>query len=134
MNKFSLVVNSNVSVILNPNEDEQLAMNRTSASSRRSPHTGRVVSGPRSRRTSLHFGPANSSIANASAGRDLTDPLAEILHQLSGGRRGGAQSSQLQQLQMQIQMERHQVKIFIIQIYYYYMTSNYLISIRCFSP
>lgn len=104
-------------MILNPNEDEQLAMNRISTSSRRSPHTGRVISGPRSRRTSLHFGGAgNSSTANAGPGHDLTDPLAEILQQLSGGRRGGPQSSQLQQLQMQIQMERHQVKRLIILI------------------
>lgn len=39
------------------------------------------------------------------------DPIAELLSQLSGVRRGGPPTSQLQQLQMQMQLDRQQVTV-----------------------
>lgn len=66
---------------------------------------GRALGGTRSRRSNMHF----SSSALSPSGRESVDPIAELLSQLSGVRRGAPQPSQLQQLQMQIQLERQQV-------------------------
>lgn len=103
---------------------------------RRIPHAGRALGGPRSRRANMHFsstsglsalspsGGGNGGVGSGSTiggtgigatanigGRDSVDPIAELLSQLSGVRRGVPQPSQLQQLQMQIQLERQQVTV-----------------------
>lgn len=69
------------------------------------------MGGPRSRRSNMHFSSAGALSALSPAGRDSVDPIAELLSQLSGVRRGAPQPSQLQQLQMQIQLERQQVTV-----------------------
>lgn len=77
---------------------------------RRIPHPSRGVSGPRPRRSNMHF---SSSGGLSPSSREGIDPIAELLSQLSGVRRSGSstgQSSQLQQLQMQLQLERQQVR------------------------
>lgn len=51
----------------------------------------------------------------------VVDPIAELLSQLSGVRRGAGQPgtpSQLQQLQMQLQLERQQATVRPITDYY----------------
>lgn len=81
---------------------------------RRIPHTGRTLGGPRSRRSNLqqHFSTLGGTLSNLSpSGRESIDPIAELLQQLSGVRRGAPQPQQLQQLQMQIQLERQQVSV-----------------------
>ncbi|XP_053969689.1 E3 ubiquitin-protein ligase Kcmf1 [Anastrepha ludens] len=70
---------------------------------------GRTLGGPRARRSNMHFTSASGLSALSPSGRESVDPIAELLSQLSGVRRGGPQTSQLQQLQMQIQLERQQV-------------------------
>ncbi|XP_076678074.1 E3 ubiquitin-protein ligase KCMF1 isoform X2 [Andrena cerasifolii] len=78
--------------------------------SRRIPHPSRGVCGPRPRSSSGGLSPSS---------RDGIDPIAELLSQLSGVRRGGgggtgqssSTPSQLQQLQMQLQLERQQVRV-----------------------
>jgi E3 ubiquitin-protein ligase KCMF1 len=75
-------------------------------------HTGRALGGPRSRRSNMHFSASGGGLSALSpSGREPVDPIAELLQQLSGGRRGAPQQSQLQQLQMQIQLERQQVSV-----------------------
>lgn len=69
----------------------------------------RTLGGPRPRRSNMHFSSSSGLSALSPSGRDSVDPIAELLSQLSGVRRGGPQTSQLQQLQMQIQLERQQV-------------------------
>ncbi|XP_055923300.1 E3 ubiquitin-protein ligase Kcmf1 isoform X2 [Eupeodes corollae] len=72
---------------------------------------GRTLGGPRSRRSNMLVNSSSGLSALSPSGRDSVDPIAELLSQLSGVRRGGgsgSQSSQLQQLQMQIQLERQQ--------------------------
>lgn len=65
----------------------------------------------------MHFSSAGALSALSPAGaRGGDDPIAELLSQLSGVRRGQPQPSQLQQLQMQIQLERQQVTVNIIEI------------------
>lgn len=77
---------------------------------RRMPHSGRALGGPRSRRSNMQFSSSGGGLSTLSpSGRESVDPIAELLQQLSGVRRGAPQPSQLQQLQMQIQMERQQV-------------------------
>lgn len=77
---------------------------------RRIPHSGRALGGPRSRRSNMHFSSSGGGLSGShESGRESVDPIAELLQQLSGVRRGAPQPSQLQQLQMQIQMERQQV-------------------------
>lgn len=79
---------------------------------RRIPHSARALSGSRSRRSNMHFN--NTTLPTVSpSGRDSVDPIAELLQQLSGARRGIPQPSQLQQLQMQIQLERQQVTVIL---------------------
>lgn len=64
----------------------------------------------------MHF---SSSGGLSPSSRDGIDPIAELLSQLSGVRRGGgggtgqssSTPSQLQQLQMQLQLERQQVRV-----------------------
>ncbi|XP_037303382.1 E3 ubiquitin-protein ligase KCMF1 isoform X2 [Manduca sexta] len=78
---------------------------------RRMPHSGRGVS--RARRTNMQFSTGGGGISSLSpSSRDaVVDPIAELLSQLSGVRRGAGQPgtpSQLQQLQMQLQLERQQ--------------------------
>lgn len=71
---------------------------------------GRTIGGvPRARRSNMHFSSSSGLSALSPSGRESVDPIAELLSQLSGVRRGGPPTSQLQQLQMQIQMERQQV-------------------------
>ncbi|XP_036334801.1 E3 ubiquitin-protein ligase Kcmf1 isoform X1 [Rhagoletis pomonella] len=70
---------------------------------------GRTLGGPRARRSNMHFSSSSGLSALSPSGRESVDPIAELLSQLSGVRRGGPQTSQLQQLQMQIQLERQQV-------------------------
>lgn len=77
------------------------------------PHSGRALGGPRSRRSNMHLSSASGLSAISPSGRDSVDPIAELLSQLSGVRRGAPQPSQLQQLQMQIQLERQQVSVCI---------------------
>lgn len=74
---------------------------------RRMPHTNRALGGPRSRRSNMQFSQSNHA-GLSPPGRDSVDPIAELLSQLSGVRRGNPQPSQLQQFQMQIQLERQQ--------------------------
>lgn len=59
----------------------------------------------------MHFSSSGGLSALSPSGRDSVDPIAELLSQLSGVRRGAPQPSQLQQLQMQIQLERQQVSV-----------------------
>ena len=54
-------------------------------------------------------GGGGSSGSGTSSLRESVDPIAELLSQLSGVRRAGTTSSQLQQLQVQLQLERQQV-------------------------
>uniref|UniRef100_A0A0K8TRY1 RING-type E3 ubiquitin transferase n=1 Tax=Tabanus bromius TaxID=304241 RepID=A0A0K8TRY1_TABBR len=70
---------------------------------------GRALPGPRSRRSNMHFSSSSGLSALSPSGRESVDPIAELLSQLSGVRRGAPQPTQLQQLQMQIQLERQQV-------------------------
>lgn len=84
---------------------------------RRIPHSGRALGGPRSRRSNMQFSSSGGGLSTLSpSGRESVDPIAELLQQLSGVRRGAPQPSQLQQLQMQIQMERQQVTVCSNQI------------------
>lgn len=79
---------------------------------RRIPHSGRTLGGPRSRRSNMQFSSSGGGLSTLlPSGRESVDPIAELLQQLSGVRRGAPQPSQLQQLQMQIQMERQQVSV-----------------------
>ncbi|XP_053615715.1 E3 ubiquitin-protein ligase Kcmf1 isoform X2 [Plodia interpunctella] len=77
---------------------------------RRMPHSGRGVSRPR--RTNMQFSTSGGIASLSPSSRDaVVDPIAELLSQLSGVRRGPGQPgtpSQLQQLQMQLQLERQQ--------------------------
>ncbi|KAM3961123.1 LOW QUALITY PROTEIN: potassium channel modulatory factor 1 [Aphomia sociella] len=77
---------------------------------RRMPHSGRGVS--RARRTNMQFSTSGGISSLSPSSRDaVVDPIAELLSQLSGVRRGPGQPgtpSQLQQLQMQLQLERQQ--------------------------
>ncbi|KAJ8709159.1 hypothetical protein PYW07_008985 [Mythimna separata] len=77
---------------------------------RRMPHSGRGVS--RARRTNMQFSTGGGISSLSPSSRDaVVDPIAELLSQLSGVRRGAGQPgtpSQLQQLQMQLQLERQQ--------------------------
>lgn len=75
------------------------------------PHSGRALGGPRSRRSNMHLSSSSGLSALSPSGRESVDPIAELLSQLSGVRRGAPQPSQLQQLQMQIQLERQQVSV-----------------------
>lgn len=74
---------------------------------------GRTLGGPRTRRSNMHFSSSSGLSALSPSGRESVDPIAELLSQLSGVRRGGPPTSQLQQLQMQIQLERQQVTAII---------------------
>ncbi|XP_026332172.1 E3 ubiquitin-protein ligase KCMF1 isoform X2 [Hyposmocoma kahamanoa] len=77
---------------------------------RRMPHSNRGVS--RARRTNMQFSTGGGISSLSPSSRDaVVDPIAELLSQLSGVRRGAGQPgtpSQLQQLQMQLQLERQQ--------------------------
>lgn len=73
--------------------------------------SGRTLGGPRSRRSNMHFSSSGGISALSPSGRESVDPIAELLSQLSGVRRGAPQSSQLQQLHMQIQLERQHVSV-----------------------
>ncbi|CAH2054539.1 unnamed protein product, partial [Iphiclides podalirius] len=77
---------------------------------RRMPPSGRGVS--RARRTNMQFSTSGGISSLSPSSRDaVVDPIAELLSQLSGVRRGAGQPgtpSQLQQLQMQLQLERQQ--------------------------
>lgn len=82
---------------------------------RRIPHPGRGVSGPRTRRTNMHFQSAGAALSGlTTSNRDTMDPIAELLSQLSSvrSRAAAAQSvsSQLQQLEMQLQSTRQQLE------------------------
>lgn len=72
----------------------------------------------------MHFSSSSGLSALSPSGRESVDPIAELLSQLSGVRRGGPQTSQLQQLQMQIQLERQQVTVcnfeFLMFIHMYF--------------
>lgn len=71
--------------------------------------TGRGVT--RARRTNMHFSSGGGISSLSPSSRDaVVDPIAELLSQLSGVRRGAQPTtpSQLQQLQMQLQLERQQ--------------------------
>lgn len=67
------------------------------------------TSGPRGRRAQTHFNAVGGPTGSSPSSRDSTDPLVEILAQLSGVRRAGGASSnqspasQLHQLQMHLQ-------------------------------
>ncbi|XP_033232623.1 E3 ubiquitin-protein ligase Kcmf1 isoform X3 [Drosophila pseudoobscura] len=69
---------------------------------------GRTLGGPRTRRSNMHFSSSSGLSALSPSGRESVDPIAELLSQLSGVRRGGPPTSQLQQLQMQMQLDRQQ--------------------------
>ncbi|XP_049886165.1 E3 ubiquitin-protein ligase Kcmf1 isoform X2 [Pectinophora gossypiella] len=77
---------------------------------RRIPHTGRGLG--RGRRANMQFSTGGGISSLSPSSRDaVVDPIAELLSQLSGVRRGPGQPgtpSQLQQLQMQLQLERQQ--------------------------
>ncbi|XP_045778875.1 E3 ubiquitin-protein ligase Kcmf1 [Maniola jurtina] len=76
---------------------------------RRMPPTGRGVT--RARRTNMHFSTSGGISSLSPSARDaVVDPIAELLSQLSGVRRGAQPGtpSQLQQLQIQLQLERQQ--------------------------
>ncbi|XP_064549980.1 E3 ubiquitin-protein ligase Kcmf1 [Drosophila montana] len=70
---------------------------------------GRTLGGPRTRRSNMHFSSSSGLSALSPSGRESVDPIAELLSQLSGVRRGVPPTSQLQQLQMQMQMDRQQL-------------------------
>lgn len=89
---------------------------------RRMPHTGRALGGPRPRRSNMHLSSSSGLSALSPSGRESVDPIAELLSQLSGVRRGNPPPSQLQQLQMQIQLERQQVSVSCT--YYTYVSIN----------
>lgn len=72
---------------------------------------GRTLGGPRTRRSNMHFSSSSGLSALSPSGRESVDPIAELLSQLSGVRRGGPPTSQLQQLQMQMQMDRQQATV-----------------------
>jgi len=72
---------------------------------------GRTLGGPRTRRSNMHFSSSSGLSALSPSGRESVDPIAELLSQLSGVRRGGPPTSQLQQLQMQMQLDRQQVTV-----------------------
>lgn len=92
---------------------------------RRIPHSGRTLGGARSRRSNMHFSSSGGGLSTLSpSGRESVDPIAELLQQLSGVRRGAPQPSQLQQLQMQIQLERQQVSVSFWQYFTLNMTST----------
>lgn len=74
---------------------------------------GRTLGGPRTRRSNMHFSSSSGLSALSPSGRESVDPIAELLSQLSGVRRGGPPTSQLQQLQMQMQMDRQQATVSI---------------------
>ncbi|XP_068619711.1 E3 ubiquitin-protein ligase Kcmf1 isoform X3 [Battus philenor] len=80
---------------------------------RRIPASGRGVS--RARRTNMQFSTSGGISSLSPSSRDaVVDPIAELLSQLSGVRRGAGQPgtpSQLQQLQMQLQLERQQATV-----------------------
>lgn len=78
--------------------------------------SSRVLGGPRTRRSNMHFSSSGGISALSPSGRDSVDPIAELLSQLSGVRRGAPQPSQLQQLQMQIQLERQHVSVSISRL------------------
>lgn len=99
---------------LTPLHDEPSAI-RHGGGVRRIP--GRTLGGPRARRSNMHFSSSSGLSALSPSGRESVDPIAELLSQLSGVRRGGPPTSQLQQLQMQIQLERQQVTAIINSIY-----------------
>lgn len=66
------------------------------------------ASGPRGRRSQTHYSGVTGASSSSPSARDSTDPLVEILAQLSGVRRPGgglnqSPASQLHQLQMQLQ-------------------------------
>lgn len=66
------------------------------------------ATGPRGRRSQPHFGAVGGPTNLSPSSRDSTDPLVEVLAQLSGVRRAGGASaqspaSQLHQLQMHLQ-------------------------------
>ncbi|XP_034836222.1 E3 ubiquitin-protein ligase Kcmf1 isoform X1 [Maniola hyperantus] len=76
---------------------------------RRMPPSGRGVT--RARRTNMHFSTSGGISSLSPSARDaVVDPIAELLSQLSGVRRGAQPGtpSQLQQLQIQLQLERQQ--------------------------
>ncbi|XP_045454828.1 E3 ubiquitin-protein ligase Kcmf1 [Melitaea cinxia] len=76
---------------------------------RRMPPSGRGVS--RTRRANMQFSTSGGIASLSPSSRDaVVDPIAELLSQLSGVRRGAQPGtpSQLQQLQMQLQLERQQ--------------------------
>ncbi|CAH2095310.1 unnamed protein product [Euphydryas editha] len=76
---------------------------------RRMPPSGRGVS--RARRNNMQFSTSGGISSLSPSSRDaVVDPIAELLSQLSGVRRGAQPGtpSQLQQLQMQLQLERQQ--------------------------
>ncbi|XP_041371312.1 E3 ubiquitin-protein ligase KCMF1-like isoform X2 [Gigantopelta aegis] len=82
---------------------------------RRIPHSGRGVSGSRTRRANMHFASTGTTLTGLSpSGRETMDPIAELLSQLSSvrSRAAAAQSvsSQLQQLEMQLQSTRQQLE------------------------
>lgn len=72
---------------------------------------GRTLGGPRTRRSNMHFSSSSGLSALSPSGRESVDPIAELLSQLSGVRRGVPPTSQLQQLQMQMQMDRQQLTV-----------------------
>lgn len=69
----------------------------------------------------MHLSSSSGLSALSPSGRESVDPIAELLSQLSGVRRGNPPPSQLQQLQMQIQLERQQVSVSfpLTQVKYY---------------
>lgn len=98
---------------------------------RRIPHSGRTLGGARSRRSNMHFSSSGGGLSTLSpSGRESVDPIAELLQQLSGVRRGAPQPSQLQQLQMQIQLERQQVSVSFPTL----LIISWLDGIECFRP
>lgn len=80
----------------------------------------------------MHFSSSGGLSTLSPSGRDSVDPIAELLSQLSGVRRGAPQPSQLQQLQMQIQLERQQVSVSKInQKYLSSINNNLLLFAGC---
>uniref|UniRef100_A0A1A9V8F4 RING-type E3 ubiquitin transferase n=1 Tax=Glossina austeni TaxID=7395 RepID=A0A1A9V8F4_GLOAU len=62
----------------------------------------------RARRCNMHFSSSSGLSALSPSGRESVNPIAELLSQLSGVRRGSPPTPQLQQLPMHILMERQQ--------------------------
>uniref|UniRef100_A0A1A9VDC2 RING-type E3 ubiquitin transferase n=1 Tax=Glossina austeni TaxID=7395 RepID=A0A1A9VDC2_GLOAU len=58
------------------------------------------------RRSNMHFSSSSGLSVLSPSGRESVNPIGELVSQLSGVRRGGPPTPQLQQLQMQILMER----------------------------